>query len=168
LEQDEKLLALVDGSGLTFPLYARRLSKKSDWYGEANREELAAIACLEANSLRNTISLFKANNVTEFAKIIIAFATAGGRAMTKFDIVVFYEDELIGLEQDATDGSTNCGCANSLHVSVYADRDERIAICSNAMKSERESVRLSDGFLNYLRRIFEGKCCAFEAQVCTI
>lgn len=130
-----------------YPLYVRKLDKKSSWGdgsdpGDA-RLDRVLMSLFPPNEMKYSLYLLRSD--TDLARVVVGLNSYRDRLNDKVDLIAFTGPELQAAEISFDDalGDTNCIAANKLHTDVSAvTRDSYERLCKAAFDINRPAVRI--------------------------
>lgn len=134
--------------GQPYPLYIRKLDKKSRWGHSSDelaaRSEQAAIAIFPVSE--EAYSLYLVESDDDLQKVVVALNLRRGHPNEQVDLIAFREDEFtdsgICILTNVL-GETRCYSADRLHVDVQAaDHDAFRRLCLLTMSRGRDAYRV--------------------------
>lgn len=133
--------------GATFPLYLRKLDKKSRWgHPDDGMKDRVAVATAEIfPDPDDEYSLYLIRSANDLCRVVVALNLRRNRPNDHVDVVGFLESEIIASEIEILQvpGETECAAANALHVDISPSAQDSFSrLCRLAMEAGREAVRI--------------------------
>ncbi len=133
--------------GAPFPLYLRKLDKKSRWgHPDDAIDGRVSVAAAEIfPSPDNCFSLYLIRSRADLCRVVVALNLRRNRRNDHIDVVGFLESEITASEIQILQvpGETECAAANALHVDISASSQDSFSrLCRLAMQAGREAVRI--------------------------
>jgi hypothetical protein len=131
-----------------FPLYIRKIDKRSAWTPEVMAEEDRPLEAANRGFPRSEkkFSLYLVSTFDELKRVTVGLNSFRRRLKEQVDFIAFTRDELDGIQACLLDavGATGCDTANRLHVDIQiADYAKCVELCEEVMGRERTSFRVS-------------------------
>ena len=154
--------------GEPYPLYIRKLAKKSVW-GDKADDPVARIEAAWTGVFpksESKFSLYRVESGEDLQRVVVALNVNRQRPNDQFDLVSFRPSELeeagVSILNDAL-GDTECHAANLLHVDVEAGNPESfLQLCRIAIAERRESYRVKKSVAKMMvQRQMEINCESF-------
>lgn len=133
--------------GAPFPLYLRKLDKKSRWgHPDDAIADRVAVATTETFPYPgNCFSLYLIRSMDDLRRVVVALNLRRNRRNNDIDLVGFLESEITASEIQILQvpGETDCAAANVLHVDISSSSQDSFSrLCRLAMNAGREAVRI--------------------------
>ena len=135
-------------ASMSAPVILRKLDKRSHWGHEADDAE-SRIATATADVFESgaqPFSLFRAADDEQFYRIVVGLNARRASLAQQIDFVAFTESEIVSaqIELSETEGETECGAANRLHVDASPLTSESISqLCRETFATNRQAFRVT-------------------------